>query len=296
KSPIYFLFFAVLTSCANSVIEDAPWNNTPVPVVFSILSPNEPVQVYLYRTYNKDIPAVKNPYPEAKVYICGSDSVWVELTRLSPDTTMFEDSQKKLAIEMGKTYSLKIELSDRTVHAQTTVIPESAHITDVSCVFSGKIQEGLVMDSLPKFVFDSVYINNLTVKFSQPANSEYGIGFFVSSRPVYGNMLPDEGKFVTDYLETPKDSTSFILKMTTIDPLFNKYKNALDINSVTTAYSYNSPVQALIQSFGGVLPQFSNIVNGVGLFGSSVTESTRVVIKTPNPYPDSYRGGNYKMR
>jgi len=278
KHPIYFLFFALLTSCANSELEIAPWNNTPVPVVFSILSPNEPVQVYLYRTYNKDIPAVKNPYPEAKVYMCGSDSIWIELTRLSPDTTMFEDSQKKLNIEMGKTYSLKIELSDRTVHAQTTVIPESAHITDVSCVFSGKTDENLVWDSLPKYVFDTININNLSVKFSFPDNNEYGFGFTAYSKPIWGTMFLNEGKFVTDYLETPKGSTSFILKFTTIDPLFNKYQNAQDINSVTTSYSYNSPVLALIESFGGVLPQFSNIVNGVGLFGSSVTDSMHVVI------------------
>ncbi|HEY5591645.1 MAG TPA: DUF4249 family protein [Paludibacter sp.] len=278
KHPIYFLFFALLTSCANSVIEDAPWNNTPVPVVFSILSPNEAVQVYLYRTYNQNTPAVKNPYPEAKVYMCGSDSIWIELTRLSPDTTLFEDIQRKLSIEMGKTYSLKVELSDRTVHAQTTVISAPVLITDASCVFTGKTDENLVWDSLPKYVFDSISINNLIVKFSLPANSEYGFGFSAYSKPIWGTIFLNEGKFQTDYLETPKDSTSFILKLTTIDPLFNKYQNAQDINSVTTSYSYNSPVLALIESFGGVLPQFSNIVNGVGLFGSTVTDSKRVVI------------------
>jgi hypothetical protein len=32
-------------------------------------------------------------------------------------------------------------------------------------------------------------------------------------------------------------------------------------------------------SFGGVLPQFSNIVNGVGLFGNIVTDSKRVTVK-----------------
>lgn len=279
KYTFYFLFFALFTSCANSVIEDAPWNNTPVPVVFSILSPNEPVQVYLYRTYNKNLHAIKNPYPEARVYVCGPDSAWIELTRLSPDTTIFEDIRKKLSIEMGKTYSLKIELSDRTVHAQTTIIPASALITDASCVFTGKTDENLVWDSLPKYVFDTIFINNLTVKYSIPTNNEYGFGFSVYSKPLWGTMLLNEGKFLLNNFETPKDSTSFILKLTTIDPLFNKYQNAQDINSVTSNYSSNSPVLALIESFGGVLPQFSNIVNGVGLFGSSVTDSKRVVIK-----------------
>lgn len=290
KQPIYFLFFALLTSCANSELETAPWNNTPVPVVFSILSPNEPAQVYLQQTYNKDIPKVKNPYPEARVFMCGSDSVWVELTRLSHDTTMFEDSEKKLPIVMGKTYSLKVELSDRTIHAQTTVIPESAHFTDVSCVYSGQTYESMIRDSFPKLVFDTVSLNYLKVKFTMPANSDYGLGFFVNSQSLYGNLLLDEGKYSSDYLEIPKDSTSFILKMTTIDPLLNKYQNAKDINSVTTGYSYNLPVMALFQTFGGVLPQFSNIVNGVGLFGSSVTDSLRVVITPPSTSAKSRTG------
>jgi len=278
KYPIYVLFFALLTSCANSVIEDAPWNNVPVPVVFSILSPNEAVQVYLYRTYNKDIPAVKNPYPEAKVYMCGSDSVWIELTRLSPDTTIFEDRQKKLNIEMGKTYSLRVELNDRTVHAQTTVISEPALITDASCVFSGETYNSYVWDSLPKHVLDTININNLTVKFSLPGNSDCEYWFSGFSEQIYGTRFPNLGSFQANDFGSPKDSTSFTLKLITVDPNFNKYLTSQSISTTSENYSVNSPVLALIQSFGGVLPQFSNMVNGVGLFGSTVTDSKRVVI------------------
>ncbi|MHB9140339.1 MAG: DUF4249 family protein [Paludibacter sp.] len=292
RNSAYLLFFCLFTSCANSVIEVAPWDNTPVPVIFSIISPNEAVQVYLDRTYNKDIPAVKNPYPEAKVYMCGSDSVWVELTRLSPDTTIFEDSQKKLTIEMGKTYSLKVELSGRIVRAQTTLISSPAFIADASCVFSGKTYNSLLWDSLPKHLYDTININNLTVKFSLPGNSDCEYWFSAFSEQIYGTRFPNLGSFLANDFGTPKDSTSFTLKLITIDPYFNKYLTAQSISTISDNYSGNSPVLALIQSFGGVLPQFSNIVNGVGLFGNTVTDSMRVVIKTPNPYPDSYRGGD----
>lgn len=279
KKLFYFLLICLFSACANSVIERAPWNNTPIPVVYSIISPNEPVQVYLNRTYSQNIPAVKNPYPEAKVLMCGSDSSWIELTRLSPDTCVFEDTKKQLTVEKGKTYSLKVVLSDRTVSAQTIVISAPALITDASCVLTGEIDKRLVFDSFPHFVYDTLFVNQLTLKYSLPGNSDCEYLFSAFSEQIYGTRFPDQGRFQANDFETPKDSTSLILELTTIDPYYKKYMDAQSINSASVDYSYNTPILALIQSFGGVLPQFSNIVNGVGLFGNTVTDSKRVAIK-----------------
>jgi len=285
KHTVYFIALLFFTSCANSVIEEAPWNsNAPIPVVYSIISPNEPVQVYVNKTYNQNFPAVKNPYPEAKVFMSGQDNKWIELTRLSPDTCIYEDIQKHLIIEKGKTYSLKVVLNNRTVQAQTTVLNDPAGITAASCVFTGKTDINFNFDSLPKnwhVKYDTIHINQLNVRFSLPGNSDCKILFSKNSKLIYGTMFLNQGSFQTNYFETPKDSTSFTLDLTTLDPNFKKYVDAQSINSVSTGYSSNIPILALIESFGGVLPKFSNIVNGVGLFGSSVTVSQRVVITKP---------------
>jgi hypothetical protein len=279
KLAVYLLFLTLLTSCANSIIENAPWNNTPVPVVFSIISPNETVQVYLNRTYNKDIPSVNNPYPDAKVFLCGPDSAWVELTRLTPDTCIFTDIHKQLIIEKGKTYSLKVVLSDRTVHAQTTVNSMPALITNANCTFTGEFNNQLIFDSFPHFYYDTLSINNLFVKYTLPGDGECEYEFSAFTQPLYGSFLNNDGNFQTDNLEAPKDSTSFVLKLITYDPIFSKYRKAQNINSLSDNYSYNTPILAVIQSFGGVLPQFSNIVNGVGLFGNTVSDNKYVTIK-----------------
>jgi len=285
KYTVYFIALLFFTSCANSVIEEAPWNsNAPIPVVYSIISPNEPVQVYVNKTYNQNFPAVKNPYPEAKVFMSGQDNKWIELTRLSPDTCIYEDIQKHLIIEKGKTYSLKVVLNNRTVQAQTTVLNDPAGITAASCVFTGKTDINFNFDSLPKnwhVKYDTIHINQLNVRFSLPGNSDCEILFSENTKQIYGTMFLNQGSFQTNYFETPKDSTSFTLDLTTLDPNFKKYVDAQSINSVSTGYSSNIPILALIESFGGVLPKFSNIVNGVGLFGSSVTVSQRVVITKP---------------
>jgi len=278
KYPVYFLFLTLLIGCANSEVEVAPWNNTLVPVVYSIITPNEPVQVYVSRTYNQNIPAVKNPYPEAKVFMSGPDSKWFELTRLSVDTTIFKDAQKQLIVEKGKTYSLKVELSDRTVHAQTTLPAVNGVITDATCEtvklypdsHAGVYFNGKVVDA---------NINDLKVNFALGNNPDYT--YYLSSEliDVYEYLNISGSSFHSINFFTPKDSTSFNLNLITVDPYYKKYLDAQYIYFLSEGYSNNSPILAIFSSFGGVLPQFSNIVNGVGLFGNSVIDKKRVSIK-----------------
>lgn len=278
KNLIYVQFICLLSACANSEIEIAPWNNAPVPVVYSVISPNEPVQVYLNRTYCQNFPLLENPYPEAKVFICGPDSAWVELTRLSPDTTIFKDTLKQLVVEKGKTYSLKVVLTNSTVHAQTTIPVTQAMIKNVTC------------EMLKSYIDSntSIYLNGELVE----ANiNKFDASFTLGSNPGSGYYLAFATNNPNEYISiygtkyqssdycTPKDSTSFTLNLITADPYYSRYINSQSISRVSDDYSGNSPILALIQSFGGVLPQFSNIVNGVGLFGNTVTDSKRVTIK-----------------
>ncbi len=281
KHRFYLLLLLVLTGCANSTIENAPWDNSAVPVVFSIISPNECVQVYINQTVNKNFSALKNPYPQAKVYISGPDNKWINLTRLPSDSSVFEDINKLLTIEKGKTYKLKVELSDRTVYAQTTVIPVSAIITDANCVFTGETDNEINLDSLSEnshFVYDTVYVNHLTVKYLLPNNNDYAFQFSAFSKAIYGTMYLNQGSFQDNSFNTPQNISSFILKFTTYDATINKYLKAMDINSLSDRYSYITPIASITSKFGGVLPQFSNIINGIGLFGSSVTDSMQVEI------------------
>jgi len=279
KNFIYLLFLCLLTACANSEIEVAPWNNAPVPVVFSVISPNEAVQVYLSRTYSQNFPVVKNPYPEAKVFICGPDSAWVELTRLSPDTTVFKDTLKQLIIEKGKTYSLKVELNNSIVHGQTTIPSTQGVINDVTC----EMLKSYIDSRSAMYVNDELVeanINKIDVSFTLGTNSEssYFLSLFSNLTNDYINISGT--RYQSSDFWTPKeDSTSFTLNLITCDPYYKRYLYAQSISTVSDNYSGNTPIVALIMSFGGVLPQFSNIVNGVGLFGNTVTDSKRVTVK-----------------
>jgi len=270
------ILIGLLSSCGRSEIEEAPWNNNaPIPVVYSVISPNEPVQVYLSKTYNSRYPAEKIAYPEAVVYLCGSDSNWIELTRIKSDTIVFVDAQKRFTVEKGKTYSLKIVLNNKTIHAQTTVPATEATIKEATCVSTESTNNVNVNGEWQPY-----YVNTINVKFALPVDTEYGYFMTAFTNLIYGSESLTGTSFQSNYLYSPKDSTSFDLKLTTIDPFYKRYLSAEAINMIQS-YQDNNAILTIIESFGGVLPHYSNIVNGVGLFGSSVTVSQRVVITKP---------------
>jgi hypothetical protein len=249
-------------------------------VVYSILAPGEPVQIYLNKTVNSIFPVDKSPYPEAKAFICGPDSNWIELMRAKADTTVFIDSKNLVTIERGKTYSLKVVLSNTTVRAQTTIPTDPATINQVICT-PLKPEPNYSYSVLINGKWVSGNNNYLRVSYSPPKNSDCGYFFEAFSQGIFSNTpFPFNGNTLeTNYFVTLPDSTSFLLKLITTDPFLNKYKAAIGINSYQ---SQNATwTTAILLSYGGVLPQFSNITNGVGLFGSYVTESKRVAIIKP---------------
>ena len=62
--------------------------------------------------------------------------------------------------------------------------------------------------------------------------------------------------------------------MITMDSNFKKYKISENIN--THQYYERIDFNTIISNYGGVRPTFSNIENGIGLFGSFITSSFNV--------------------
>lgn len=279
KCLVFLACLALLTACGRSEIVGSPWDNAQIPVVYSVISPNEPVQVYLSKTYNSNFPVEKNPYPEAKVYLCGPDSNWVELTHLTADTTVFADTKNLLTVEKGKTYSLKVELNNTTIHAQTSVPAIPAIINEATCIYV-KMAAHYSASVLINGKYVDANLNFLKVNFTLPANTDYGYFLTAFSEQPLGVTAITGNSYQNKDFFCPVDSTSFLLKLVTLDPFLNKYNEAESINFFQQDQE-QSIVLALTQTFGGVIPQFSNIANGVGLFGSYVTDSKRVEITIP---------------
>lgn len=275
KKTIYFFILIFFASCENIKTVDAPWDAKSIPVVFSILSPNEPVQVYLNKTYTSTSPITGNPYPEARVFICGADSNWKELTRLRPDTCIFVDVENSFTVEKGKTYSLKIELENAVVRAQAILPAVAATIESAICTYKPE-EENVSYHILINHEFVPVNGFPLKVKCITPTDKDYGYDLTAFSNARIGFVPLIDNTFISNSFPCPKDSATFMLRLHTLDP---KLKKFLTGQSIIEMEDFGgNPVLAIIQKFGGVLPQFSNIVNGVGLFSSYVTDSVRVSV------------------
>jgi hypothetical protein len=273
KKIIYFLFAILAVSCENFHTVDAPWDSDPIPVVFSILSPDTPVQVYLNQTCNGNNVAVKNPYTEAKVFICGPDSNWTELTRLKPDTSIFVVAGNTFTIEKGKTYSLKVELNNKTIHAQTTIPAIGGIIEEALCSYKPGSQDSYYGVLINR---EMVEANGFPIKVTckLPTDKDYGYDLSAFSNADFSLIYFNNNVYEYNGFACPKDSSTFMLRLYTLDPNFKKYQTESLI--VEMEDFGGNPLAAIIQKFGGVLPQFSNIENGVGLFSCYVTDSTRV--------------------
>jgi hypothetical protein len=261
-------FLLITVGCIETV--ESPWNTEAVPVVFSVITPGHPMEVYLGKTYTQNDSTQANLYPKARVFVCAPDSDWVELTRLSADTAIYTDMNSKLTVEKGKTYSLRVELSDKILHAQTTVPTESGVITRTECIVNDTISHGSY-NNIP-FV-----IGALSVNFSLPANKKLGCYLTSNSVNSYqiGSAAYLSGENIQDsYFYCYKDSTSFQLNLITMDPYLKKFRVTTSINEMQST----NFLSAILGTYGGVRPAFSNIENGIGLFGSFVSESKRVEI------------------
>ncbi len=275
KKLIYLLFVLLVIACDNVKTVEAPWDSEPIPVVFSILSPDTPVEVYLNQTCNSNYLPTKNPYAEAKVFICGQDSNWTELTRLNSDTCVFINRGNPFLIEKGKTYSLKIELENKTIHAQTQIPAVAATIESAVCTYKPQPEnvsfnvrinnEWVAVNGYPiKVTCNLLTDKDFGYDLSAFANAEIQLTYFI------------DNVYESQHFPCPTDTSSFMLHLYTLDPNFKRYQiegSILEMDDFG-----GNPILAIIQKFGGVLPQFSNIENGVGLFGCYVTDSTRVEV------------------
>ena len=260
---LFILLTTVILMSGCSAIEDFPWNNEPVPVVYSVLTPDQPIQLYLGKSYNGNDTLNTCPHPEAKVYVCGDDSVWVELERSDKDSTIFTVSSSLIKVVKGSTYSLRIELNDRTVHAQTSIPNELGEIIDGECIVTSEHEGGNYTQKRC----------NLNLKYILPTtNSCYLTAF--SNRIGTTPFLTGESFQYANFF-IPSDSASITVNIITVDSALKKFMMAeldgsmmFDSDDITT----------IIGSYGGIHPSFSNIKNGVGIFSSFVISSKLIFV------------------
>jgi hypothetical protein len=217
----------------------------------------------LGKSYNEKNTQKSSPYPEATVYVCGDDSVWVELKRSVKDSTIFNDSSSLLKVVKGVTYSLRIELKDRTVHAQTTIPNELGEIVDGECIVTSENEGG---SNTQKRCY-------LHIKYILPNTNRCYLTAF-SNRIGTTPFLTGESFQYANFV-IPYDTGSVLVNIITVDSALSKFM----LSELNSSMMFDSDdITSIIGSYGGIHPSFSNIKNGVGIFSSFVISSKLIFV------------------
>lgn len=269
KLPLLYSFSVLFISCMDKT-EDSPWTNEVSPVVFSAITPGEKVHVFIAESFTEDKDSKDIDYTDTKVYISEKDSAWVKLSPSPRDSSIFTDEERLIQVRPGSTYLLKAEINNKTVYAQTTVPAESGEIIQGECT--------IVSDQAGGSVNGTHYTANLCVlllKLKLPDNRNYGCYLTAFSNRIDGFPFLTSESYLEPNFVVDNSISSFEINIITVDSTLKRFMLAESISS----FMFNSnDIVDVLGSYGGVYPAFSNIENGIGLFGSFVKKSRLIIV------------------
>lgn len=256
KTLILILAF-IMVSCVRENEEAELWNNDNTLVVFSALTPGKTSKVYFYRKNT-----ISSEASLSKVYISDNVGNEVELTRFD---SVFIDTANRLQITKGRAYYLKIDNGNGSpLVTASTVIP------DYGVDFS-------------EFLFQTIdssdyYMNRAYFKGKWFSTSTELSMYTYWVKTSWGWFLDinknSDGSYqvIKSQLEYPKGNVDNYISLLTTDEILSNY--LLNKKFQNASYSESMDLfNVILSEFSGTLPNFSNIVNGAGVFGSYIIHS-----------------------
>lgn len=241
------------------------WKPQSLAVVFSVISPGQQVKVVLNRTWlnNQSTDTVR--YSDAQVYISSDESEWVLLTKRSPDEAVYLDSMYEIDVVEGGTYFLKVLLPDLILSSKTTV-PQTENAKIVSVGFV----EG--SDSINEDYSSHLLLAKFDIK---PLN--YCVVFGNSGYPLHYLSTFMQHNELRKRVDMHNSQSSYVISLVNMDLFLARFYAASEIAKINNFL--DGDISILTGAFNGVLPAYSNIKNGIGLFGSFVVSSDSVGLK-----------------
>lgn len=258
KKIIYLICLVfIFVSCVRTSEEPINWNEKSLPVVFSFITPDSTIKVLLTEiSQNRN---AVDTFPNAEVYIIDENNNQVLLTRL--DSVTFADQERKMNIYAGKTYQLKINLKNGSsiITAHTTLPNVSANFEEYTVTPTNQSSE----------FQKSAYFK---CEWKIPAQNNQTDGYFLLTSWYFGilQVVKKDAQTYTvndNQLYYPADGNSYYISLLTTDKWMNRYLT----NENAQSYSSGTKVDLFVlflPEYLSTFPNFSNIENGIGVFGS----------------------------
>lgn len=268
----------MLSGCVREdIVKIEPKPESDRLVVFGLLTPAEYVYIQVGKSqsfgsgkYDSDKFNVKR----AVVTITSGAGKKVNLLPVKNRLGLYSISQAEFPIRPGDTYHIKVEApSLETITATTTVPSQKA-----------------VWKKLALFITDpDPYYGSMEILGSWNAvESGLGIGYGVTL------LLPSAETKILQYSNegiSPRgeeytlkreisfsNDTQLDAVLITRDRYYNEFSKVSELTTEVLNYYHNAVFADIISGFKGVIPRGGNIENGLGVFGSYLTD-TRTLYK-----------------
>lgn len=259
-------------------IEPPECENCIKPVVLCFITPNKPIKVFA----TSSIPFLGSYSSSSRefkgrIFISDTTGLTIELYRLDGNPFLFTNSNDSFPIERGRLYTLKVIDSDGNESFATTRVPIlSDKFTSV--VIAGSYVEYNETQYLLKLnLLKRSNTNNIIGYAATLSQSEVMPKMALEYRPKYIQI--DINTFEYSFVEFWRYRSYFTLF--TIDESLDAYLNSY---TIFDDIGVDVMLQDLTNTFNGIVPEYTNFSNSLGVFGAYVTDSISIV----NPYPSPY--------
>lgn len=233
-------------------------------VVLAYLTPGDSIRVFVNRSVplGKEVERADMDVLDATVTLRDENGQEILMKLTDPGIPIYTCAQENLPVVPGQTYHLMVAAPGlKTVTAETTVPTQKASwkTTAISQTNDGISEFSGTWDALP----DETDIDYGVVVYrpAEPLDFMHGnqsikpySGFYTVERQVYvGNNLQ-----------------AVLITRTKILGQFSKQS---ELTLEMAEYYSGAGFYEIISGFKGVIPQFSNIDNGLGVFGSFLYHS-----------------------
>lgn len=275
QSVLLFVFIILNASCVREdIIPLESGSDRQKLVVFGFLTPGNSVLIRVGKTQpfgSAEYKASDFHVNDAAVSIRNDDGLERQLEPVATQPGLFKLSQTGFPIRPGQTFHLQVRApSFETVSATTTVPAEKAVWRSVSV-------NGLFDESYGGLTYE---LNGSWASVNDSARGvSYGVAFIYSYDEAKILQYENEGIRPTNDGYVVKRDIYFYnnsgtdVALITRDKHYGEFSRVSELTNEVLNYFENAEFADIISGFKGVIPQGSNVQNGLGVFGSYLIES-----------------------
>lgn len=265
---IFILCIAVITSCVREeVISLDVENNSHKLVVLGFLTPGDSIQVYVGRSIPIGSPAIGSNELNASVFLSADNGEQVELKLENPNIPIYTCSQMDFPIIEGTRYKIEVSASGLQTVTSSTQVPKEKALWTSTVLSQSNDGQGEFIGTWNALADES--------------DVDYGVSVYLKSEPrdlLIGNesIIPVHQTYRVQRNVYYGNNMHAVL-ITRTKPVGDFSKMA-ELTIEMSSYYSGAGFFDIISGFKGVIPEESNILGGLGVFGAYLTHTVPIEI------------------